>query len=206
MKPSSRLRLEAREHEALVEAAGTVETPRVVEAAPQDPVLLRRRCARVREADVRVERDELAVRVVGVVDHVGLVAAADRRARHLVPPDDRLLLRQARPVPRLDEHSDDAHRLVGTADCPPGLTVVAPDPDQLAHPRLVGGVGVRGAVLEPEQVAGAGVARLRDRADRVRALLHPPQREPPRVLRRHCRNVYMAASALAAATVSDTSP
>ena len=72
--------VEGDEHQALVEVAGLVDAAVVVVAAAQDPLVGGRGGARVGEADVRVERDPLAVRVEVVVGVLVLVGAAERRA------------------------------------------------------------------------------------------------------------------------------
>src|SRR5215213_11444081 len=100
-----------------------------------------------------------AGRVVAVAGVVGLAVLAERGAAGLVAADDLLLLVQGGPVPELDEHADDADRLVAAADRPGRLAVAGADPDQLVHQALVGDVEVGRAVLEPEQVAVVGPAR-----------------------------------------------
>ena len=92
---------------------------------------------------------------------VGLDLAAERRAVCLVPTDQRLLLAQRRAVPELDEHPDDR---APTWYVPPtahaGLAVAGADPHVLVHQLVVARVEVGRAVVEPHQVAHAGLARL----------------------------------------------
>src|SRR6185437_7945127 len=76
----------------------------VVVATAQDPAAVGLRRARVGQPDVRVQRDQLAVRVGGVVRDVGLVGAVQRSAVVAVSSDDRVLFRDADPVPELDQH------------------------------------------------------------------------------------------------------
>jgi hypothetical protein len=91
----------------------------------------------------------------------------------LVAADDLLLLVQGGAVPELDEHADDADRLVAAAHGPGGLAVGGADPDQLVHQRLVGDVEVGRAVLEAEQVAVVGPAGDRLGVGAVVAVQHP---------------------------------
>src|SRR5829696_8770791 len=156
-EPSGQALLVADEGQPLVEPPDGVEAAGEVEAAAQDAAAGRLRGAGVGHADVGIERDPPAGRVVGVAGVVGLAVLAERGPGGLVAADDLLLLVQGGAVPELDEHADDADRLVAAADRPGRLAVVGPDPDQLVHQALVGDVEVGGAVLEAEQVA---VARL----------------------------------------------
>jgi hypothetical protein len=73
---------------------------------------------RGREADVRVQRYPLALRIGGVARVVGFPGASERRAGALVAADHELLLLARHPVPELDAVADDAHDLVGAAGGP----------------------------------------------------------------------------------------
>src|SRR5215212_2494480 len=160
-EPAGQALLVADEGQALVEPAGGVEAAGEVEAAAQDAAAGRLGGARVGHADVGVQGDPPPGRVVGVAGVVGLAVLAERGPGGLVAADDLLLLVQGRAVPELDEHADDADRLVAAAHRPGGLAVVGPDPDQLVHQPPVGDVEVGRAVLEAEQVAVAGPSRHR---------------------------------------------
>src|SRR5215213_7963636 len=167
--------LVADEGQPLVEPAGGVEAAGEVEAAAQDAAAGRLGGARVGHADMGVQGDPPAGRVVGVAGVVGLAVLAERGPGGLVAADDLLLLVQGGAVPELDEHADDADRLVAAPDRPGRLAVVGPDPDQLVHQALVGDVEVGGAVLEAEQVAVAGLAGHGPGVGAVVAVEHPVQ-------------------------------
>ena len=109
--------------------------------------------ARVGEPDVGVQRDDVPVRVGGIVGGVELAGAVQRRPAVAAPAEHVLLLVDRHAVPELDEHPDQPDDLVGAALRPAGLGGIV-DPDQAARQRS-GRVG--GAVLEPQQVPrGAG--------------------------------------------------
>src|SRR6202012_1708957 len=125
----------------------------------QDALVLRRRGARVGEADVGAEGDALAVWVEVVTWVFELVGAAEPRAGDAVAPDHVGLLEHPDPVPELDVHADRADHLEGAAVGPGGFAGARGHPDELVHQLGVGGVRVGGAVAEAEEVAGAAARR-----------------------------------------------
>jgi hypothetical protein len=174
-EPPGQALLVADEGQALVEPPGGVEAAGEVEAAAQDAAAGGLGGARVGHADVGVQGDAAAGRVLGVAGVVALAVLAQRGPAGLVAADDLLLLVQGGAVPELDEHADDADGLVAAAHRPGGLAVVGPDPDQLVHQLPVGDVEVGRAVLEAEQVAVVGPAGHRPGVGPVVAVEHPAQ-------------------------------
>src|SRR6478735_7518611 len=130
--------------------------------------------ARVGEPDMGVELRALAFGIVGIGGLVIFAPAAEGRAARLLAAHDRFLLAKRRTVPALDEIADDPHRLVAAVMGPFRLAGARSHPDEMVHQRLVGGVGVGGAVAEAQQVARAfrRLARF-GLAHRHRALLLP---------------------------------
>jgi hypothetical protein len=88
-----------------------------------------------------------------------------------------LLLDQCGAISALDEHADDADRLIGSAGRPGGLIGARLHPDDFVHQRLVAGVEIGGAVLESEKVADRLLAELLDRMGRQKAVDPPAQRQ-----------------------------
>ena len=132
--------------------------------------------AGVGQADVGVERRDVAVGVGGEVGEVGLALAVERRAVGLAPADQRLLLAEAGAVPELDQHPDDPDHVVACRPPPrPARRRRSADP-HASRPsgRHRSRVEVGGAVDEAHQVADAGLARL-GLDPPVVALEHPVQ-------------------------------
>ena len=127
---------------------------------------------------MRVQRDPLALRVVGVVGVVGLVGLAERSAVELLAADELLLLGEAGAVPALHEGADQADGLVAAAHGPRGLdaaVAVGADPDEVRRVVALAHVEVGGAVLEAEHVPVLGVTRALVRLGAAEAVDHPVQ-------------------------------
>ena len=108
--------------------------------------------ARVGQADVGVERGDLALGIGGVVGDVGLVDAVERGAADLLAADQGLLLGERGAIPELDDHPDDAHHLVRPAGGPRRLPVVPADGPHVAVHQL--GLGRRGWPCRRRSPAG----------------------------------------------------
>lgn len=109
------------------------------------------------EADVRVQRGDQALRVVGVdgIEEIRgiLIHGVHGRAARLAAAENPLLLSNGNLLPRLDEEVHDTHHVVRAACGPGRFGALRLDPDHLIHLGLVGEGRIGDSVLEAEPVA-----------------------------------------------------
>ncbi len=144
--------LVANKQQPHIELPGGGNASGIAVAASQHQAALRLRRARVGQTNMRIQRDHFAFGVLTVIRLVMLMLHAQRRPAQLFAAENRLLLAQRRAIPEFDAELDNAHRLIAAAHGPGGLLLIRRHPQHRIHQRLVGRIGISGAIFETEQV------------------------------------------------------